>query len=103
MNSTLDEQLEIVSNVHRRNMLHSLVEHNPQNDRTAATKGARQVTEAERVDIEMDHIHLPKLEDRGLIDWDRDERVVTKGPQFDEIVPLLTMLSENGDAVASSQ
>jgi hypothetical protein len=47
----------------------------------------------------MQHVHLPKLADHGFIDWDQDTQRVTKGPQFDEIEPLLTVLSENQDVL----
>jgi len=47
----------------------------------------------------MQHVHLPKLADHGFIDWDQDAQRVTKGPQFDEIEPLLTVLSENQDVL----
>ncbi|WP_231189287.1 transcriptional regulator [Haladaptatus sp. DYF46] len=49
--------------------------------------------------IAMQHIHLPKLADHGFIDWDQETQRVTKGPQFDEIEPLLTVLSENQDVL----
>jgi len=48
----------------------------------------------------MQHVHLPKLADHGFIDWDQDTQRVTKGPQFDEIEPLLTVLRENHDVLS---
>lgn len=47
--------------------------------------------------LELYHNHLPKLDDAGLIEWDREEGVVEKGPRFDEVHPLLDFASENID------
>jgi len=48
--------------------------------------------------IEMYHRHLPRLEQAGLIEWDPTENTVTRGPEFDEIRPLLELLRERPDA-----
>ncbi|MGA9401220.1 hypothetical protein [Haladaptatus sp.] len=50
----------------------------------------------------MQHVHLPKLEDYGYIDWNRISEQVTKGPQFDEIKPLLTLLVENQEILSDA-
>ncbi|WP_177209108.1 hypothetical protein [Natronobacterium haloterrestre] len=47
--------------------------------------------------IEKRHVHLPKLVDYGYIEWDREAAVITKGPEFDEIRPLLEFLNERDD------
>lgn len=39
-------------------------------------------------------VHLPVLEGYGFVDWQRDVGVVTRGPQYDEIVPLLAFLDD---------
>ena len=44
--------------------------------------------------IGMYHSHLPKLERLGFIQWDRDVDVISPGPRFEEIRPLLTFLQE---------
>lgn len=43
------------------------------------------------------HVHLPKLESKGVIRWDRARDVVEPGPQFDRIQPLLALLDDNAD------
>ena len=68
-------------------MLTSLAESNPQPDLTAT-----KTNDDQKRAIVMAHVHLPKMDECGFIDWDREERTVTKGPRFDEIKPLLTML-----------
>jgi hypothetical protein len=47
--------------------------------------------------ILMQHSHLPKLEEYGFIDWDRDTNVVTKGPQYKQIRPQVEMLDNHKD------
>ena len=37
--------------------------------------------------------------DGRLVEWDRDDRVVTTGPRFDEVRPLLEFVAERRDAV----
>lgn len=57
--------------------------------------------EAERPGVMMHHVHLPKLEAAGLIDWDQDANRVTRGPQFAEVRPILELLTD--DAAVPSE
>ncbi len=40
------------------------------------------------------HLHLPKLDEADLIEWDRESRTVERGPRFDELKPLLSAVEE---------
>lgn len=51
----------------------------------------------QRERIEFRHVHLPKLEEEGLIDWNRESNVVARGPDFEEIEPLLELLANGHD------
>lgn len=86
-NNTFDA----LANTHRRQLLVALVEENPQTDtvqRPPDTDGA--VSDHERWShIQMQHIHLPKLEDRGFIQWEKETGEINRGPAFEEIRPLL--------------
>ncbi len=95
----LDEHMDILSNVHRRRLLIALARENPQNDGTNPTSWKQ--SHRERA-VLMQHVHLPKLEDYGYIDWNRISEQVTKGPQFDEIKPLLTLLVENQEILSDA-
>jgi hypothetical protein len=86
----LDDQLSVLSNVHRRHTLLALLEENPEDDRTIASGGS-DPGEGQQT-IAMEHVHLPQLEDHGYINRNREENSVTKGAQFDEIKPLLAIL-----------
>ncbi|WP_231188351.1 ArsR family transcriptional regulator [Haladaptatus sp. DYF46] len=97
---TLDEQLSVLSNHHRRQLLVALAQRTPQPDRLAPSRALAADGGDEEQTIAMQHVHLPKLANHGFIDWDQDTQHVTKGPQFDEIEPLLTVLVENHDVLA---
>lgn len=47
--------------------------------------------------IKFHHIHLPKLESAGFIDWDPDTRAVRKGPHYEQVHPLLDLLTTHAD------
>ncbi|WP_435158883.1 DUF7344 domain-containing protein [Haladaptatus sp. DFWS20] len=99
---TLDKQLSILSNHHRRRVLLALVDTGPQTTPTGSTAMVETDGGDQPQTIAMWHIHLPKLADHGFVDWDRETQRVRKGPQFDEIEPLLTVLSENHDILPVS-
>lgn len=40
------------------------------------------------------HVHLPKLDEEGYVDWDHRSGTVSRGPNFGEIEPLLRLLGE---------
>ena len=47
--------------------------------------------------IAMAHTHLPKLDDMGIVEWDREAEELSKGPTWDELEPLLRWMAENRD------
>jgi len=47
--------------------------------------------------VSMNHVHLPKLANYGFIEWDEANHEVSKGPNFDEIRPLLELLATHED------
>ena len=52
-------------------------------------------TSLDRMQIQLRHIHLPKLEDEGVIEWNQDTQTVSRGPRFEEIEPVLRLLAAN--------
>lgn len=52
-------------------------------------------TSYQELEIQLYHTHLPKLEAEGVIEWDRDSQIVSRGPAFKEIEPSLRMLAAN--------
>lgn len=47
--------------------------------------------------IELFHVHLPKLEDAGVITWNRDQETVAEGFRFDEICAVLDRVTDHDE------
>ena len=43
----------------------------------------------------LQHTHLAKLEKAGFIEWERGTGVISRGPLFEEIEPLLDLMAEH--------
>lgn len=92
---TFDEMLDAVGDIQRRKLLVALLTHNPQDDESVAIVADESADEELTRLVEMQHVHLPKLEDYGFITWNRDTNEVSKGPNFEEIRPLLELLRDH--------
>lgn len=99
----LDEQLEAIAHAHRRRLLFSLLESNPRSEVPAELDGGPDDSGHRELLIAMRHTHLPKLEERGYVRWDRQNGRVTKGPRFDEVEPLLAVLDEYHDELPGNR
>ncbi len=44
--------------------------------------------------IRLHHTHLPKLANAGYIRWDNKTEIISKGPKFSEVEPLVRLLKE---------
>lgn len=93
MNETVFDAL---AHRQRREILISLLDHNPQ-DPSNLSNVPWDIPEGDEEMIEKRHVHLPKLVDYGYIEWKQEAGVITKGPQFDEIRPLLEFLNERAE------
>ena len=110
--SPTDKIFDALSDVHRRRMLISLLDHNPQtisqlsstpdsvfemNTGIADEYLARslEIDGIDKTAVRLYHNDLPKLDACGFVEWDRNENEVRKGAQFDEIRPVLMLLEEN--------
>lgn len=49
---------------------------------------------SDRVEVQLHHTHLPKLEQAGYIEWEPGDDHISRGPKFGEIEPLLHLLEE---------
>ncbi|WP_433634075.1 DUF7344 domain-containing protein [Halomicrococcus sp. NG-SE-24] len=96
---TMDTVLDVLANKYRRRVLVTLLEHNPQDDDDPKIPADIDLgdEELEALRTHMTHTHLPKLEDMGFIEWDRDVNTVRKGSQFDEVQPLLELIENHTD------
>lgn len=91
-----DEMVEALANVQRRKLLVALLEHNPQDDAPVTVVDEADAEVFERL-VSMRHVHLPKLADAGFIIWDDESHEVSKGPNFEEIRPLLELLDDHAE------
>jgi hypothetical protein len=90
----LDAQLRTLSAAERREVLHTL-------SAAGANEGVavdieRFVDDSDRL-LSMHHVHLPKLEDRGFVRVDRERNRIRRGPNFDDIEPLLRVIDDHTD------
>lgn len=88
-----DTAIDALHDVQRRRLLLELLDHNPVDD--SRTFEADEDTSVEEARIQLQHVHLPKLAEYGLIRWEQEGGQVVKGEEFDQIKPLLTLLNEH--------
>ena len=82
-----DDLLTALSNVQRRELLDSLIADTPPD--AAETPGI-----TVQGDTAMHHVHLPKLADSELVDWNRETNRVTRGPNFEAAAAVLGCLAD---------
>jgi hypothetical protein len=91
----LDDALDAIGHAERRRLLLALSEHTPRDDSPPGGSTDRDTGDAaER--IRMHHVHLPKLDDYGFVDWNERAGEVRRGSEFDRIEPLLELFDEHG-------
>ena len=94
---TFDDMLDAVGHIQRRKLLVALLAHNPQDDEAVTVVENESMDEALGRLVDMHHVHLPKLEEYGFITWNQATNEVSKGPNFEEIRPLLELLRDHED------
>ena len=93
---TTDDIFYILSHSYRRQILISLLEQNSQYDRAQDPMDiVSDEVDLETLEIELVHLHLPKLEGMGCIRWNQDINEINTGPNYEEIAPLLELLYEH--------
>ena len=92
---SFDDMLDALSNIHRRKLLISLLEHDAQGDGPVIIGDSKSEIDDGKRSVTMRHVHLPKLVDYGFIIWNEETNEVMKGPEFDKIRPLIEFLKYN--------
>lgn len=87
----LDDALYCLANETRRWVLAELRTAGPGQgvDQDALATGERRPSA-----VKLYHVHLPKLDDMGLVEWNRQAGEVHRGPQFREAEALLEAVEE---------
>lgn len=92
--SELDTLMHILSDQQRRIILYTLRREHPSDVSDLLVRGLEQ---PDHTDIELHHIHLPKLDEAGYIQWDRETDEVRPGARYDDIEPLLGLIGGHTD------
>ena len=99
--TSLDKMLDILRSSHRRRILVALQDHNPRDeDELAADSIASDDAtddDLEQLKIQLHHTHFPKLAAAGYIEWDPDTETIRRGPNFDDVAPLLMLMADHAD------
>lgn len=101
--TAFDRMADALSHPYRRQLLVALTEHNPQaveegldaEHALASVHGG--VSGGENIEVEFVHNHLPKLEAYSYIRIDGLTGQISKGPNWEEIGPLLRLLQTHED------
>lgn len=54
-----------------------------------------QGADRQAVALRFHHVHLPKLTELGYVAWDQSSGTVQPGPEFDDLKPLLAVVTED--------
>lgn len=97
---SLSELFEILSHEYRRRVLIAISQANPRDEEEITSEmvaDGRDDDALAVVEQKLYHIHLPKLADAGFIDWNHETGIITRGPRFKQIEPLLRLMHEHQD------
>ncbi|WP_265108861.1 DUF7344 domain-containing protein [Halosolutus halophilus] len=56
--------------------------------------GQLEIPGVDRELIQKRRVHLPKLAEYGFVEWHPEDRLVTRGPRFDELKPSLELMED---------
>lgn len=95
----LDLGFRALASKQRRRLLLALLDESPQSDTDLRLPDDVQVDAGKRdvLELEYYHVHLPLLEQMGFIEWDQEDQRIERGPNYDEIAPLLELLVDHED------
>lgn len=94
----LGDLLDVLSNSYRRELLVALSDHNPQEDDDRDPLNIlSDAVEPGSSAIDLFHTHLPKLDSLGYIEWNRDTNEISKGPEWEQIAPVIKLLHDHRD------
>lgn len=99
----LDSLFEVMSHPLRRRILRRLGDGDPSNGRALVPEEIADQDDLESLKIALYHNHLPKLEEAGYIEWNRDAWEVGPGPRFEEVEPVIELVRDYQSEFATGQ
>jgi len=88
-----DDMFDALANKQRRELLFALTEKSPQIDSSVNLDTPPDAISPDEIDrISRQHVHLPKLDDYGFINWMPNINTVERGHRFEEIKSVLELL-----------
>jgi hypothetical protein len=88
---SFDAIADALSDVDRRRLLVALVRLDPGTDAVTLEELRAEFDSLEH-SLEMEHIHLPKLDEYGFVSWDRELGEIAMGPEFEAIGTVVEAL-----------
>lgn len=102
MSQLNDELFDALANEHRRRILFDLVDESRHGELPVAIDASQETSDDRAAaGIELSHVHLPKLDDYGLIDWSPGTDTVETGPHFSDVRPILEQLCDHQAVVTA--
>jgi hypothetical protein len=92
---------DALRNPYRRRILVAISDHNPRNiteftqTKFASVDGDK--ADPQQLELELQHSHLPKLAEKGYIDYNPETQTIRRGSSFNEIAPLLKLMDGHAD------
>lgn len=93
---SFDRLLDALQSRPRRQLLVNLARKNPRDEADQLDELTVEGDEAAFL-TRLHHVDLPKLDEMGFVEWDRRTGEITRGPQFDEIRPVIEMMIRHAD------
>lgn len=100
--SSLDTRLEAVSHPVRREVLYELRRAAQAGDTAVCVHALHGDSASDSREVALMHRHLPKLAEHGFVCVCPEGEHVERGPQFDDLLPLLDHLASSGAAADES-
>jgi predicted transcriptional regulator len=92
--STLDRVYRTLSHPVRRRILLALQTDAPRRVEEFATESATPGSGVRAGAVGLHHVHLPRLDEAGFVDWEEESEMIRKGHRFEEVRPHLELLRE---------
>ncbi|MFC7097853.1 DUF7344 domain-containing protein [Halobaculum marinum] len=95
---TYDRWFELLSDGIRRRLLLELSSRFPPPVSVSVPDDiARPDEDPDSLHLRLSHVHLPKLAEAQVVDWNREEGVVSTGPAFESIFPLIQAIEAHDE------